>query len=474
MLILSPLLGVAMPPAVDLVGHLAVLRFVIEFCNGSYQELYTLNYWPIYKPTYVALYALAKVLPLRLVGVTFLSAVVLLYFASILITLRISLPAEQLRLRVIIFALATSTLVYNNAFAWGLIVYLSAVPFATIAYISWITWLFSRKSKHRTLAITTSLIAHLIHPIASLYLGLAVATSSTVFLLSSRFKGFLAITASGTLWAVLLLFLQQIGYPQATDTLLRLKGPLFSASTTIELLQTVPRKLIQIFIQPESILSQQFLWVSCGSITFGILAIGLHSLLTKPVTVEEQTCPPSGFLLVAAFSNLLLLFGLNLDAIRLPGAPGVLWHSTRGSAMLVMWAFILAGAAIMKHFSKHPTRVPVTSIFAMLILLSTSLRLFDLRKQFVDFDSQAKAYVEQQTPLDKNTNIRQSHHRQLIQYHCYLHGKCTPEFTPELFIHRHPQAALYPLRLIHPSPFHKRNRKRRLQKRSKTLQRNKM
>ncbi|MCC6765118.1 MAG: hypothetical protein IT293_10685 [Deltaproteobacteria bacterium] len=473
-ILLWPLVGIAFVPMVDLPGHLAVTRILDDVLHGQYRDSLQLNLNPVHKPAYVLLYGIFALLPKAEVGPVAVGVMVAAFYAAVCHGVASLGRRPASSPLAVSLALLVTMFLYGSAFFWGLIPFLLSVPPALIAYVAY----FEASGvvnaaraagpgtgRRVALFVAAALLAHVVHPISSLFLAIMLAGAAGAAV-ALELGGLRTAGAAArvwpsawplVVWASAVVTLHVLTAPAGHELDLARSMPAFAApfhgvAAARAFLAQIPIELgIPPIREPASAVASYpvvvafFLAASCA---VGLVASLIPRAADRPAA--RQPAPPLAaspalrLALVFVLSALLFLF-LRHDIVGL--GRRLLWFPVRGPCFLVFFFGVLTAALVLRSLEPIRSSRLVTSVLVACALAIAAERSVVLRGQFAAFDEKARAFLHGDIPDRWFRSQPFGYADHLRVYHCYFEEAC-PDHHPLFFSIYRDDATIYPVSAI--------------------------
>ncbi|MCC6848653.1 MAG: hypothetical protein IT294_09140 [Deltaproteobacteria bacterium] len=471
-ILLWPLVGIVFVPMVDLPGHLAITRVLDDFLRGQYRDSLQWNLNPLHKPAYALLYAVFTLLPKSTVGPVAVGLIVAMFYAAICHGVA-SLGRRSASSPLVVgLALLIAMFLYGSAFFWGLIPFLLSVPPALVAYVSYLRASgvvdagpdpARRTSARAARFVAAALLAHLVHPIASLFLAIMLAGAAGAAVVlelgSGRAAGAAARLRSIAWplagWASAVGALHVLTAPAGHELDLARSAPAFAApfhgvAAARAFLAQIPIELgiLPIRGPAPAVVSYPaavgiFLAASCAAALAAAMmprsADRRASGGRPPATLG---LPPIARLVVVLVLSALLFLFLRHDIVGL--GRRLLWFPVRGPCFLVFFFGVLAAALVLRSLESSRASRLVSSVLAACALALAAERSAVLRVQFAAFDGKVRAFFHGDVPDRWFRSQPFSYADHIRAYSCYFDDAC-PDHRALFFSIYPDDATIYPV-----------------------------
>ena len=471
-ILLWPLAGIAFVPMVDLPGHLAITRVLDDFLHGKYRASLQLNLNPIHKPTYLLLYALFAVLPKAAVGPVAIALMVAAFYAAIGHAIAVLGRRDASSPLVASLAVLVGMFCYASMFFWGLLPFLLSIPPALVAYVcylraSGIVDAAAAGTRSQALRfVAAALLAHVVHPLASLFLGIMLGAAAAA-------GGLLALVPSAAGGTPVRARLRSIAWPlvawvsgvavvqlctapagQGHDlarSVPALAAPFhgvvaartFLAQIPVELGMLPTRTAVSTFVRFPIAVAMFF------AVAMVLAFVGSH--LAGRAT-ERAGGPDGGAALrlatVLVVSVAAVLF-LRHDIIR----PSVrlLWFPVRAPGFLVFFFGVLAAAILVRSLSRGRAAGVASAVVTVAGLALAAERSAVLRVHFVAFDQTVQGFFRGEVPDRVFRSQPFSYADHIRVYNCLFDAACNDQ-SPLFFAIYPDDATIYPVSRIRKPP----------------------
>lgn len=468
-ILLWPLAGIEFVPMVDLPGHLAITRVLDDFLHGKFQDTLQLNLDPIHKPTYLLLYAVFAVLPKSLVGPVAVGMMIALCYAAVCHSIASLGRRPASSPLVVSLAVLASMFCYSSTFFWGLMPFFLAMPPALIAWRAYLEASGGVAAPHAAAARTRSavvfiaaaVLAHVVHPLASLFLGIMLAgaaATAIAFALGGRADAGTTVTARLrsvawplAVWAVVVGTLQILTAPSNYDEALTRSAPAllapfhgvaaaraFLAQIPIEL-GVVPTRERAMTTVAYPIAVAVLLGASC------VLALAGALLSRGRADRSHENAPGTGvagvrLATVFVLSALVLLF-LRHDLLQM--GIRALFFPVRAPGFLVFFFAVLAAALLLRALERNRFATPLGIVLVVCALGLAMERSAVLRVHFVAFDGKVHAFFRGDIPDRYFQSQPFSYGDHIRVYNCYYDAACWD--LSRLFFSIYADSTIYPV-----------------------------
>lgn len=469
-ILLWPLAGIEFVPMVDLPGHLAITRVLDDFLHGKFQDRLQLNLDPIHKPTYVLLYAVFALFPKSLVGPVAVGSMIALCYAAVCHAIASLGRRPASSPLVVSLAVLVGMFCYSSTFFWGLIPFFLAMPPALIAWRAYLAasgvvdapLAAAVRTRHAVGFIAAAVLAHVVHPLASLFLGIMLAgaaATAVAFMLGGR-------AAAGTpptarlwsvawplaVWAVVVGTLQILTAPSNYDEALGRSAPAllapfhgvaaaraFLAQIPIEL-GVVPTRERATTTVAYPIAVAVLLGASCVLALAGALVSRRRADRSHPNATTGALGPVARMATVFVLSALVLLF-LRHDLLQM--GIRALFFPVRAPGFLVFFFAVLAAALLLRLLERNRFATPLGIVLVVCALGLATERSAALRVHFVAFDQKVHAFFRGDIPDRYFQSQPFSYGDHIRVYNCYFDAACYD--LSRLFFSIYADATIYPV-----------------------------
>lgn len=470
--LLWPLVGVLYVPMVDLPGHLAITRVLDDYLHGSFRSSLQLNLDPVHKPAYVLLYALFAVLPKPLVGPVAAGAIVVLFHAAVVYGIASLAKRPASSPLVASLALLIGMFVYNSLFFWGLIPFLLAMPPALVAYVAYLRASGSvdgpGTNGDALVFVTAAVLAHVVHPLATIFLAIMVAGAALAALLSESMEratgrsqatahALWAIAWPPVVWVAAVAALQYLtAPPDYGGTLGRSAAAVaapfhgleaaraFLAQTGIEL-GMVPTREPAATLVAYPVAVALFLIAALAA----LLVVSVTSRPLRHGTGPAQPAPdraPSRRLAVVFVVSIFLYLFVRHDLLPMPHRN--LWFPVRAPGFLVFFFGTLAAALVLRRLPPSGPSAIVSAVLVVAVLAIATERSVVLHAHFASFDEKVQAFFRGDMPDRYFRSQPFSYVDHIRAYNCFFDAACKDHSG--LFFAIYPDATIYPVSRIAP------------------------
>jgi hypothetical protein len=469
-ILLWPLAGIEYVPMVDLPGHLAITRVLDDFLHGKFRDTLQLNLDPIHKPTYALLYAVFAVLPKTLVGPVAVGLMIALCYAAVCHAIASLGRRPASSPLVASLAALVGMFCYGSTFFWGLIPFFLAMPPALIAWRAYLEAsgvadpprAGARTTSSALVFVAAAALAHVVHPLASLFLGIMLAgaaVAAIAFALGRRAAGGKtpaarvgAVVWPLVVWAFLVGTLQIVTAPSSYDEALAdsapaLLAPFHGVAAARAFLAQIPVELGVVPTRERAATRVAYpvavavlLAASC------VLALVGARLSRTRTNRSRENAPGDGGApearLAAAFvlSALLLLF-LRHDLLQM--GIRALFFPVRAPGFLVFFFAVLAAALLLRALERNRIATPLGLVVIVCALGLAMERSAVLRVHFVAFDRKAHAFFRGDIPDRYFQSQPFSYGDHIRVYNCYFDATCYD--LSRLFFSIYADATIYPV-----------------------------
>lgn len=469
-ILLWPLAGIEFVPMVDLPGHLAITRVLDDVLHGKFQDTLQLNLDPIHKPTYALLYAVFAVLPKPRVGPVAVGLVIALCYAAVCHSIA-SLGRRSASSPVVVsLAVLASMFCYSSTFFWGLIPFFLAMPPALIAWRAYLEAsggvaaprAAAARTRQAVVFIAAAVLAHVVHPLASLFLGIMLAgaaATAVAFTLGGRADAGTTATARLwsiawplAVWAVVVGTLQILTAPSNYDEALTRSAPAllapfhglaaaraFLAQIPIEL-GVVPTRERATTTLAYPIAVAVLLGASCVLALAGALLSRARDDRSPPTTPPGTGVPGVRLATVFVLSALVLLF-LRHDLLQM--GIRALFFPVRAPGFLVFFFAVLAAALLLRTLERNRFATPLGIVLVVCALGLAMERSAVLRVHFVAFDRKVHAFFRGDIPDRYFQSQPFSYGDHIRVYNCYYDAACWD--LSRLFFSIYADSTIYPV-----------------------------
>ena len=457
LLLVLPVVGKRYLPMVDLPGHLAIVRVLDRYFGGEFRYLLQLNTDAMYKPMYYVLLGLFEAVPIDAVSWVFVSLNVIsfyaiFYYALGALTTWSSLPK-------VLCSFAMAQLMYTSSLWWGLLNYVSATALVLLTFVFFLKYLERPCWQRAKLFLAVSLVAHITHPLPTVFLGVGVASLLVAYALTLVLKArhphfrkevlanlsqFLPVV----LWPLLLVATHWLSLKSNTSVSSRslretLWQPFHGAGEAYDYLWTFFNIQDQL-----PLLERTHFPVNSAVLLASALILALIGAAVwrfKPAnpkhSLEQMNLTyPLGLLTLGTAA----LF-LRHDLFQIMG-PGVLWYEVRGT---FVFAFFLGLLSLLTLHQLIPTgRFGKNWVLGMAIMMAAIglHRTNRVAVQMEKFDELTSAYfaTNNWSPVYRG-HLRISLLDHIDRYECFYDNRCDDQ--SQFFYHKHPNTTIYPLGL---------------------------
>lgn len=467
-ILLWPLAGIEFVPMVDLPGHLAITRVLDDVLHGKYRDTLQLNLDPIHKPTYALLYAVFAVLPKALVGPVAVGLMIALCYAAVCHSIASLGRRPASSPLVVSLATLVGMCCYGSTFFWGLIPFFLAIPPALIAWRAYLEASGvvdpprggARAASSARVFIAAAVLAHVVHPLASLFLGIMLAGAAAAAIacaLGRRADGGTTATARLwsvvwplAVWAVVVSTLQILTAPSNYDEALgrsapALLAPFHGVAAARAFLAQIPIELGVVPTRERAtthvaypIAVAVLLAASCVLALVGALASRTRADRSPP-----NASPGSPVARMAAafvLSALVLLF-LRHDLLQM--GIRALFFPVRAPGFLVFFFAVLAAAMILRTLERNRAATPLGIVLVVCALGLAMERSAVLRVHFLAFDQKVHAFFRGDIPDRYFQSQPFSYGDHIRVYNCYFDATCYD--LSRLFFSIYADATIYPV-----------------------------
>jgi hypothetical protein len=409
-ILLWPIVGLEFVPMVDLPGHLAITRVLDDVLHGKYRGVLHTNVDPIYKPTYVVLYGLFVSLPKPMVGGAAVGLLIALCYAAVCHGIAALGKRRASSPLVVVLAVVVSMLCYSSAFFWGLIPFLFSVPCALVAYAY---YLMASGIVDRDLAppksttvlfIFWGVATHVVHPLASLFLGMMLAASAVATLaldvlgrktsapMMARVYtvGWPIVVWAGAVVVVHLLAAparHELDVSRSTGAIL---APFHGLTAARAFLAQIP---IELGLVPTRNAASTVVRYPIAVAVF--FAVGWAIACVAALAARRAPAPaflrrPIVRLVAVLILSATLVLFIRHDIIRV--TMGGLWFPVRAPAFLVFFFGVLAAAILVRALDGRRLSGLVSAVIAVCGLGLALERSAVLRTHFVEFDAKVRGF----------------------------------------------------------------------------------
>ena len=472
-ILLWPLAGVEFVPMVDLPGHLAITRVVDDFLHGKYRDTLQLNLDPIHKPTYVMLYAVFAVLPKGMVGPAAVGLMIALCYAAVCHSIASLGRRSASSPLVVSLAALVSMFSYSSTFFWGLIPFSLAMPPALIAWRAYLEasgivdeppGATSRTTAPGVVFLMAAVLAHVVHPLSSLFLGIMLAGAAVpalAFALGGRAVAGTTTASRGwavagplVAWVLVVGTLQVLTAPPNYDAALARSAPAllapfhgtaaaraFLAQIPVELAVVPTRERATTYvaypIAVAVLLAASCVLALAGSLMSRPGARSAHTDAPAPVRAGSPVARLAAVFVVSACVLLFLRHDLLQMGIR------ALFFPVRAPGFLVFFFAVLAAALLLRLLASNRAALPLGSVFVVCALGLAMERSTVLRVHFRAFDQKVHAFFRGDIPDRYFQSQPFSYGDHIRVYNCYFDATCHD--LSRLFFSIYADATIYPV-----------------------------
>lgn len=443
---------------VDLPGHLAITRVLDDYVHGKYRDALQLNLDPVHKPVYALLYGAFLLLPTAAVGPVAMALLVASLYAAVCYGIAALGRRSASSPVVVALALAIALFSYGSAFFWGLIPFMLSAPPALVAYVCYLRLsgaVESGRGKVRTSGfLAAALIAHVVHPLASFFLGLMLAPAAAVTALwtlggrggASSTSRLWTIAKPLVAWAALVAIVHLLTAPGGHErdlagSLPGLAAPFHGLTEARAFLRQIPIELDMLPTRDRTTTRVAYS-IGVAALLGASLAIALAASLLSGARNRPASAwlPPVARLAAVLVPSVLVFLFVRHDLIRI--SRRLLWFPVRGPTFLVFFFGVLAAALVVRALAPLSARILPAVIVACSLALAAE-RSAVLRTHFLFFDEKVHAFFAGEMsdrwfysqPFGYADHIR--------TYNCFFDDACD---LSRLFFAIYPEdATIYPV-----------------------------
>ena len=470
-ILLWPLVGVEFVPMVDLPGHLAITRVLDDFLHGQFRTTLQLNANPVHKPTYLLLYAVHATVPKAAVGPVAVGLMIVAFYAAVcsaIATLGRCAASSPL---VVGLATLVAMFSYGSMFFWGLMPFLLGIPPALVAYVAYLRASGivdageqgGARGAATMRCVLAGSLAHLVHPLASLFLGVALAGAAVAGIACALVPGLAGARSVRSrvqslawplaAWVAAVTVLQLLTAPagQGGDVVRSLPAfaaPFHGVAAARTFLAQIPVELGMVPTRNPAATLVRFPVAVAG---FFAAALDLAFVTAVVVGTRDRArriavAPAVRLGMVLVVSLVFFLF-LRHDIVQ--PTRRLLWYAVRGPGFLVFFFGTLAAALVLRILPRGRGAQVVASVLAIAAFAVAGERSAVLHTHFVAFDDAVRGFFRGDVPDRYFRSQPFSYADHIRVYNCYYDPTCGDLST--LFFAIYPDdATIYPVSRLRP------------------------